>query len=55
MRVFEYLIKVHDDQVIDQILKYSNTQISKYSNNLVYKIKPPYITIGQPDARHFRQ
>ncbi len=33
MRVFEYLIKILDNQVINRILKSSNTQ-----NNLVYNV-----------------
>ena len=33
MRVFEYLIKTPDNQVIDQILESSNTQ-----NNLFYNV-----------------
>ena len=33
MRVFEDAIKIHDNQVIDQILKFSNIQ-----KNLVYNV-----------------
>ncbi len=36
MRVFAYLIKTLDNQVIDRILKSSYTQ-----NNLIYNILPP--------------
>ncbi len=35
MRVFEYLIKTLDNQVIDQILKSSNTQNNLDHNKLI--------------------
>ncbi len=41
MRVFEYLIKALDCQVIDQILASSNTQ-----NNLIYSVVNTFNTVN---------